>query len=191
MERNLALKELVDITNNRLGYVPTTPTEFNELSRMIKIETGRTLSLSTIKRIWGYVRSEGFPSVTTLNTLARYNGYTDWDTFFGVNKPRASEDSDFLEDSIVNAEDLSEGDRLSLSWNIGKSCVMEYLGGMRFRIVESENIKLLPGDKITLHTVCKGHPIYVSDIERGEKIVPAYIGAKKGGLISYKVDKKG
>ena len=66
MEKNNALEALVDITNNNLGYVPSTPTEFNELSRLIQQKTGRSLSLSSIKRIWGYVKYEGFPSVTTL-----------------------------------------------------------------------------------------------------------------------------
>lgn len=77
MEKNNALEALVDITNNNLGYVPSTPTEFNELSRLIQQKTGRSLSLSSIKRIWGYVKYEGFPSVTTLNILAQYNEFKD------------------------------------------------------------------------------------------------------------------
>lgn len=81
MEKNIALEALVEITNNNLGFVPSTPTEFNDLSRLIHKKTGRSLSLSSIKRIWGYVRYEGFPSLTTLNTLAQYNGFKDWETF--------------------------------------------------------------------------------------------------------------
>ena len=81
MKKNLALEALVDITNSNLGYIPSTPAEFNELSRMIQQKTGRSISLSSIKRIWGYVRYEGFPSVTTLNTLAMYNEFKDWETF--------------------------------------------------------------------------------------------------------------
>lgn len=81
MEKNNALEALVDITNNNLGYVPSTPTEFNELSRLIQQKTGRSLSLSSIKRIWGYVKYEGFPSVTTLNILAQYNEFKDWESF--------------------------------------------------------------------------------------------------------------
>ena len=96
MEKNNALEALVDITNNNLGYVPSTPTEFNELSRLIQQKTGRSLSLSSIKRIWGYVKYEGFPSVTTLNILAQYNEFKDWESFMFNNLGNDTCDSGFI-----------------------------------------------------------------------------------------------
>lgn len=183
MEKNLALEALVGITNNNLGYIPSTPTEFNELSRMIQKKTGRSISLSSIKRIWGYVKYEGFPSVTTLNNLAQYNEFKDWESFLMSHSTQNSDDdSGFIEKSLINTDSLNVGDRLSLSWNNGKSCEIECIAHMRFRVNESHNIKLEVGDTFTLHTLCVGHPIYVSDIERGDLHVAAYIGAKKGGL---------
>lgn len=184
MEKNLALEALVDITNNNLGYVPSTPSEFNELSRIIQQKTGRSISLSSIKRIWGYVRYEGFPSVTTLNTLAQYNEFTDWETFLIGNSSRNGDDSGFLEASVINAENIETGKKLLLCWGDDKSCEIESLGASKFRVNRSQNIKLLPDDTFTLHTLCLGHPIYISDIMRGELRLPAYIGAKKGGLTS-------
>ena len=182
MEKNIALETLVELTNANLGYVPSTPTEFNDLSRMIKAKTGRSISLSSIKRIWGYVRYEGFPSVSTLNNLAQYNGYKDWDTFMlGYISDRGA-DSAFLKESVVSADNLTAGDCLLLSWGDGKSCEIEYLEAMRFRVNDSRNIKLEPGDTFTVRTLSLGHPLYVSDIRRGDMYLPAYIGAKKGGL---------
>lgn len=58
---------------------------------------------------------------------------------------------------------------------------------MRFRINSSTNIKLIAGDTFTLHTVCVGHPIYVRDIKRGDTHIPAYIGAKHGGISDIKI----
>ena len=185
MEKNIALETLVEITNNNLGYIPTTPTEFNELSRQIEKKTGRSISLSSIKRIWGYVRYEGFPSVTTLNNLAKYNGFKDWNAFLSSKTvTRLNEDSGFFEESVVNPVDLKPGDRLLLKWGKDKSCEIECTLPMRFRVKKSHNIKLEAGDVFTLHTLCLGHPIYISDIVRGDTILPAYIGAKKGGLTS-------
>ena len=184
MEKNNALEALVDITNNNLGYVPSTPSEFNELSLLIQKKTGRSLSLSSIKRIWGYVKYEGFPSVTTLNTLAQYNEFKDWESFMIQSLGNSADDSGFIEESVVNADSLKCGDRLSLGWGSDKSCEIECIGHMRFRVNASKNIKLQAGDKFTLHTLCIGHPLYVCDIERGDARVPAYIGAKKGGVAS-------
>ena len=182
MEKEIALEALVDITNNNLGYVPSTPTEFNELSRLIQKKTGHTLSLSSIKRIWGYVSYEGFPSVTTLNTLARYNDFKYWESFMASSSDNGFNDSGFIEKSVVSAGRLNHGDRLLLRWGKGKSCEIECVAPMRFRVNYSRNIKLEEGDIFTLHILCVGHPIYVSDIERGNTHVPAYVGARKGGL---------
>lgn len=55
---------------------------------------------------------------------------------------------------------------------------------MKFKVNNSRNIKLEAGDEFTLHILCVGHPIYLSNIRRGDICLPAYIGAKKGGLSS-------
>lgn len=182
MEKNIALEALVDITNSNLGYVPTTPSDFNELSRIIHQKTGRSISLSSIKRIWGYVRYEGFPSLNTLNTLAMYNEFKDWETFMTGKSYKFGDDSAFLIDSTVNASELRPGDKLLLSWGDEKSCEIECISDMRFRVNTSNNIKLKPNDTFSFHTLCISHPIYICDIQRGDIHIPAYIGARKGGL---------
>lgn len=187
MEKNDIIKTLVNITNSNLGYIPTTPSEFNELSREIQKKTGRSISLSSIKRIWGYVKYEGSPSVTTLNTIARFNGYNDWDTFqFTVSGSTQDGESGFLAQTLVDTNNLKIGDRLLLSWNNDKSCEIECISKMRFRINKSTNIKLEPGDTFNLTTICVGHPFYVSNIERGSLHIPAYYGAQKGGVLDIK-----
>lgn len=183
MDKNQALEVLLDLTNNTLGFMPSTPTEFNELSLSIEKKTGRSISLSSIKRLWGYIKYDGFPSPTTLNTLAKFNGYKDWDTFLMVNID-GTDYSGFVEDSVVNTEELNVGDKLVLRWGGDKSCEIECLSLARFRVNQSHNIKLMKDDVFTLHTIFKGHPLYVSDIQRGDEYIPAYIGAKKGGIVS-------
>ncbi len=185
MEMKAALKVLVNITNSNLGFIPSTPAEFNELSHQIYIKTGRRLSLSSIKRIWGYVNYTSFPSLTTLNTLARYNEYKDWETFMASIKDGGVPDgeSGFLGKTIINSNNLKPGDRLLLKWNNNKSCEIECIGVMRFRVINSNNIKIEPGDTFTLTTVCVGHPLYLSDIQRGDIRIPAYYGAQRGGIL--------
>lgn len=184
MENKEVIEALVNITNSKFGFIPTTPSEFNELARIIQKETNRSLSLSSIKRIWGYVKYDGTPSVTTLNTLARYNGYNDWETFrVTVSGSTRDGESGFLAQTLVNTSNLTPGDRLLLKWGSDKSCEIECIGKMRFKVNKSANIKLEPGDTFNLTTICVGHPIYVSDIERGDIHIPAYYGAQRGGIL--------
>lgn len=55
--------------------------DFEKLSEEIESKTQVVLSLTTLKRIWGKVKYENAPSLTTLNTLAKYIGYEDWRNF--------------------------------------------------------------------------------------------------------------
>ncbi|WP_157963077.1 hypothetical protein [Chitinophaga deserti] len=52
--------------------------DFETLSARIQEETGVLLSVSTLKRVWGKVKYDSMPSITTLNTLARFAGHAGW-----------------------------------------------------------------------------------------------------------------
>ena len=62
-------------------------TDFENLSELILNHTGVSLSISTLRRIWGRVTYNHLPSGTTLNTLARFAGAEDWRGFVKQNKP--------------------------------------------------------------------------------------------------------
>ena len=55
--------------------------DFENLNQLILDQTGVSLSVSTLRRIWGRVEYNHLPSLTTLNTLARFAGYEDWRSF--------------------------------------------------------------------------------------------------------------
>jgi hypothetical protein len=55
--------------------------DFEALSELIYKETKVTLSVSTLKRIWGKIRYDGSPNLATLNALAQFSGYENWRTF--------------------------------------------------------------------------------------------------------------
>jgi len=55
--------------------------DFEHLSEKIFDRTKVQLSISTLKRIWGKVRYENFPTTATLNALAGFLGYANWRDF--------------------------------------------------------------------------------------------------------------
>lgn len=55
--------------------------DFERLSDQIDLATGVRLSVTTLKRIWGKLKYESDPTLTTLNTLAQYAGYANWRSF--------------------------------------------------------------------------------------------------------------
>src|SRR5882757_4587847 len=82
--------EIVDLAEcrrqieTRLGWgdsVLWTSGDFEQLSEKIRDATQIYLSASTLKRIWGRIKYESLPAVTTLNTLAQFAGYDNWRAF--------------------------------------------------------------------------------------------------------------
>lgn len=55
--------------------------DFEKLSDAIHESTGVRLSITTLKRLWGRLKYDSAPTLTTLNALAQFAGYTDWRTF--------------------------------------------------------------------------------------------------------------
>jgi len=55
--------------------------DFEKLSDAIHEQTNVRLSITTLKRIWGKLKYESAPTLTTLNTLAQFAGYEDWRIF--------------------------------------------------------------------------------------------------------------
>ena len=84
-----ALEELLKESCKRLieeklgwgGSGHWTNQDFDLLSEKIYEVTGVTLSQTTLKRIWGKVKYDSAPTVTTLNTLAKFIGFENWRDF--------------------------------------------------------------------------------------------------------------
>src|SRR6218665_4129146 len=55
--------------------------DFEKLSDAIHERTTVRLSVTTLKRIWGKLKYDSAPTLTTLNTLAQFAGYSDWRNF--------------------------------------------------------------------------------------------------------------
>lgn len=72
------LKEAVAGT---FGKTLDSPTDFDALALSIQGKTGEYISPTTLKRLFGYVKSATVPRTSTLSVLARYVGKTGWSDF--------------------------------------------------------------------------------------------------------------
>jgi hypothetical protein len=73
--------QLIEKKLNRGDSADWTSYDFEQLSEAIREATGVTLSVTTLKRIWGKLPYNNIPATTTLNTLAQFSGYKDWREF--------------------------------------------------------------------------------------------------------------
>lgn len=78
------IRKCLALVEARLNWGPGsewTSYDFEKLSTAIAEATGVTLSITTLKRLWGKLKYTNIPTTTTLNTLAKFAGYDDWREF--------------------------------------------------------------------------------------------------------------
>lgn len=63
------------------GQTLDAPTDYERLSADIQLKTGELISVSTLKRLFGYIKPGTVPRPSTLSVLARYVGSTGWSDF--------------------------------------------------------------------------------------------------------------
>ncbi|MDQ6480112.1 hypothetical protein [Dyadobacter sp. LHD-138] len=90
--------------------------DFENLNQLILDKTGVSLSVSTLRRIWGRVEYNHLPSVTTLNTLAKFAGFEDWRNFM---KKNASEPDLNRNPSTEKKTRIHSGSLVKFAWIFG------------------------------------------------------------------------
>jgi hypothetical protein len=90
--------------------------DFDQLSEKIFEVTGVALSQTTLKRIWGKVKYDSAPTVTTLNTLATFIGFENWRDFRQKQTPPA--------ETAVADEPIIEPKTASAAKNARKSFLL-------------------------------------------------------------------
>ncbi|WP_224996084.1 hypothetical protein [Cesiribacter sp. SM1] len=78
------LERCRELVEEKLGWGSSaawSQADFQEAAEKILGATGISLSVTTLKRLWGKVNYSGSPSASTLNALALYLGYENWRAF--------------------------------------------------------------------------------------------------------------
>jgi len=163
-----------------VGRTIKCPKDFEFLERQIQGYTNERISVSTLKRMWGYVASASKPSLFNLNLLSRMVGYPDWNAFVGGQEGVPS--SRFFVKSKLIADALCVGEEVRLSWNPGRIVTVVYRGNDFFEVLESVNSKLAKGDTFTCHQFVADEPLYLSNLTHPGIPPCNYVAGQNGGV---------
>ena len=113
MNKKTALQLLREAVEQKAGRKMATPKDFNFLSEHIFEEIHTRISPSTLKRIWGYLQNDNTPRSTSLNILANYVGYDNWDRFLASAEKEygilpEEQPSDRQPDTPIKEQDFKE-----------------------------------------------------------------------------------
>ena len=167
-----------------IGRKLATPKDFDFLRNQIFSRLHIFISATTLKRIWGYLTDDVSPRRSTLDILARYLGYIDYDTFAtGVTATDDELSSNPIMSRRIDVEEqLDPGDRIRLTWQPGRVCDVEYRGSNAFEVVASQGTRLKPGDTFKCALIIEAEPLYIDHLVTGDSAPTAYVCGKKSGV---------
>ena len=116
--QDAAVTLLLEKIEEQLGRKMMTPKDFDFLAMQVFEKTRQSISVSTLKRIWGYVSSKGAVSETTLDLLSKFVGY---DSFF-----------QFCQQTIESS--VSEDKESLPLWRLGRGSLWMLGGGLLFAL---------------------------------------------------------
>lgn len=177
-EQLVALQQAVE---DRYGQAINSPTDFAGLCDQLALAQGEHISVSTLKRVWGYVTGYATIRVSTLNILSRYAGCRDWRDFCDT---LANPDvSDFPAGDVVVLSTLKVGDNVEVKWSPGRRIVAQYLGQGRMRVIESQRSKLAVGTTFSCNGFVNGEQLILTQVETSSaEQALTYVCGKRGGI---------
>lgn len=86
MHNEQILQQLRQCVEDAMDTKMRTPKDFDTLSESIYQKTHKRVSSSTLKRLWGYLSSVSVPRQSTLDILAQFIDYADYESFCDTHK---------------------------------------------------------------------------------------------------------
>lgn len=182
--------EIIQLRNDieqHIGLKLQSPNDFQQLIQQIWSTQHRILSLSTVKRLWGYVESNASPRISTLNILSQFLSYTDWNAYLVALEQRTESESALFEGEGIRSTELTEGDLVEVSWLPNRMCIFRYLGNNHFVVEEVKHAKLHVGDTFNAVAFVIGKPMYLDQLALQDDTITSYVAGKKNGITSVKV----
>lgn len=168
----------------QVGQQLQSPADFQLLIQQIWEKQHAVLSLSTIKRLWGYVESNGEPRLSTLNTLAKFLDFADWNAYLVALEQRGGTESAMFTGEGIQTADLQAGDKVAVAWQPNRQCTFRYIGDNQFVVEDSKNAKLQQGTTFSAARFMIGQPMYLDNILLADGTRTSYVAGKRNGLTS-------
>ncbi len=164
------------------GREMRTPYDFDSLAASIYSRLHESVSVSTLKRIYGYVRSDSTPRRAVLDVLSRYVGYTSWDAFCRRDNADAEIESNAILGEAASADALCTGDLITVFWQPDRECTFRCTGHHSFVVESSRGSKLSVGDTFVAHQFISGEPLYLESLSMQGSIPVNYVCGRTGGI---------
>jgi hypothetical protein len=172
-------KKIENKSGLRVRYVR----DCNALAEKISTECSCRISGSTMRRLFGLGGGNGEPRAYTLDIIALYIGYRDWDDLL------ASFNTTVQSDKFMNElkpAKLKSGEKFELSYRPDTVITIEYTGKYRFKVLSAKNSRLKTGDVFKVSVITLHYPLFILDVEGSKSEEGRMIEGKISGVTSIR-----
>lgn len=153
------------------------------LAEKIMSECKCTISSSTLRRLFGFAKSNKQPRIYTLDILANYIGHSTWDELLVSLNNKASANKEIKE---LKPNTLKYGQRFELTYKPDTELQLEYAGRYQFKVLSAKNSRLKPGEVFKTSIIMLHHPLFILDIEGLPGKDGRLVEARVSGITSIK-----
>ena len=161
--------KIIYLLKNVSGLFFDKAEDFSLLGTDILRKTGRSIGVTTLKRLFNYIDDDRKTSDYTLNTIAIYLGYQDWEQCaHAINIDSAWG----FDDEAVYIHSLEPGTHIDVAYLNRKVSFVVVLreGRNMLKVEKVENSSLRVGDECDIYRICKGAVLEAEHVYRGERV---------------------
>ena len=170
---------------NKFGQEIRYSKDCEVLANEISNTTTKKISVSTIKRLFGFAKGIEEPRLYTMDVLAVYLGYKNYDGLMLEFKSATSSEFEIVEE--IRVDELNLNVELALHYEPNRWLKLRYLGDSKFELLEVVNSKLLEKDIVVVSHIVRDYPLFLSNVIRQEKNLGSYIAAKISGVTAIRI----
>lgn len=173
------------LLEEKLGKSIRYPSDCEHLSFDIEKTTKQRVSTNTLKRLLGFIEGVQEPRLYTLDTIASYISFSNWDELLdSITKDGSSSFSSIEE---IRIDSLKPKDRVKFTYSPDRVVIVDYIENNRFVVIDSVNSKLQPKDIIEVNHFVLNYPLIISNVVREGVSMGKFTAGKISGITSLSI----
>ena len=169
----------------RLGSAIRYHSDCESLSFEIEKVTKQKVSTNTLKRLFGFIMGVSEPRLFTLDTIALYLGYTNWDVYLSSLDRLGNSGFNSLQE--INISDLALKAVVQFDYEPDRMVQVRYEGENRFTVVAVKFSKLRENDLLEISHFVLNYPLVILSVIRDGNNLGRFTAGKVGGLSGLKI----
>ena len=182
LDYKIEINELMLLAEKKFGRRLNVSNGFEEFALLLSREVQTGVSVSTLKRLYGYVGDVHTPRTFTLDILSQYVGYASFYDFCQWLRREYPCSSQFFSASKLSTSELSVSDEVEIGWLPNRYVRLLYRGETSFEVVEVRESQLQIGDILEASSFILGEPLCFPYILRNGERTSSFVVGRNGGL---------